>query len=236
MKFLIVIPAYIRGDFGQREAWARKAYTSLDTTNPILHAPVEVASICADDLSLELVQKLNPEFFQVKAIKQPEYIGGVDQAICWLLEQIILKTDFTHMVWFMDDMIVNPRWMWELSSLIYRHPNALGWSVYRSGHQRHHRTIIQDENGDHQVTALCGNGMCITKEEWIEWGVKSSDGQAWPIPWDFNGGGDTLDLFHAYKRPGERWATDRSFMTTIGTVGRHATNVPTDVGMNFVGE
>jgi hypothetical protein len=79
---------------------------------------------------------------------------------------------------------------------------------------------------------MAGNGTCWTKEEWAAWGVKWQQGPTWPVPT----GGDTLDLHHAYFRPGERWVTDISYLEHIGIVGIHAAqNIP-EHAVNFAGE
>ena len=101
--------------------------------------------------------------------------------------------------------------------------------LFRS-HTWHHRTLRQ-EGQDHLVTSMAGNGTCWTREEWQAWGVNWKQGPTWPVP----SGGDTLDLHHAYFRPGDRWATDTSFLDHIGVVGMHATGVP-EHAINFIGE
>jgi hypothetical protein len=72
--------------------------------------------------------------------------------------------------------------------------------------------------------------LTATREEWLEWGVKHTQG-------DFTNpiSGCTLDLYHAYYRPGERWCMKNSYIDHIGSQGLHVTGSLFS-SVNFIGE
>jgi hypothetical protein len=234
MKFGIIIPSYINSD--TRRQFAERSYKSLMTTQlPSEDCPVDLWAVAAGDSAFNLaVQELDIKdrlVFLTMVFPQPDELAGLDPAIAWCVERLFASTDCTHVIELADDMIYNPRWFIELKALVERHPDARAWSVYRSAHTNHHRTL-RETDGDHLVTSLAGNGTCWTREEWAAWGVNWTQGPTWPVPT----GGDTLDLHHAYARPGERWATDKSWLDHIGTVGIHAAEGIPEHALNFQGE
>lgn len=149
--------------------------------------------------------------------------------------------EITHITYLTDDYVYNPDWLIQLDSLIRRHPKARAWTVYRSSYTRHHRIIsdapwIADgkQHKDCLVTSIAGVGT-MSRQEWEEFGLDGSRPHGnWTVPAEA-GGGNTVDLFHAYSRPGERWATERDYIDHIADHGTHAaSNV--DKALDFVGE
>jgi hypothetical protein len=57
-------------------------------------------------------------------------------------------------------------------------------------------------------------------------------GKRWPSV----SGGNTLDLHHACNRPGERWATARSFVQHTGIEGVNVTRGIPEFAIDFIGE
>jgi len=139
--------------------------------------------------------------------------------------------DITHVIWMGDDAKFNPSWLYQLQELIYRHEDAVSWSVYRSAHVAYHAPLLVDpKTGDVAVKSICGHGMTFSRQEWKAWGVNWQEGQAWPNPYS----GNTLDLHHAWKRQGERWVTPKSYIEHTGRTGLHCTpNVP-EYAIDFV--
>ena len=232
-RYCLLLPTYIT--LPSREEIARKSYKSLvNTIVTVDDFPLHIFAIVKGQQAQDAMDAGFTDWrFRINITIQPDFIGGVDQSLCYAMERTIIKReDMTHVIILSDDMLYHPNWFLETKALVDRHPNAKAWSTYRSAHTRHHRTLIRDEFGDHSVTSMAGHGMCFTTEEWKAWGVKSTDGQAWPIPT----GGDTLDLHHAWKRPGERWATDKSYIQHLGVVGVHTHVGTPEQALEFVGE
>lgn len=143
---------------------------------------------------------------------------------------LIRHEDVTHLVFMYDDFLFNSQWMHQLENLIWRHPNAIAWSVYRSSYNRHHKIVSIEENtGDTVMTCHDGLG-CLTVAEWRAYGVGPQT--------DFSctmhvGGGNTIDLHHADTRRGERWATGKDYWQNLGVhpwLGRR------DMALEFIGE
>lgn len=138
--------------------------------------------------------------------------------------------DVTHLVFMYDDFLYNPQWMRQLESLVWRHPNAMAWSVYRSSYERHHKIIsVEESTGDVIMTMHDGLG-CMTVEEWKAYGAGQRTDFTCPIEL---GGGSTIDIYHAAARPGERWATGRDYWQNLGV---HAYLGRRDMAIDFVGE
>ena len=246
-KFGCILPTYLYS--AERRAMAERSYASLARTEiPEADRPLRVFVVAVDGPAGDVALKGFAPFFDLqpdtriwllkagaamgmKVWLQPSGISGPDMAVAWIAEKFFAETDYTHVIELADDMVYNPAWFVALQDLVARHPQARAWSVYRSAHVRHHRTL-QQVGGDHLVTSLAGNGTCWTREEWAAWGVTWQSG-SWPNPVS----GNTLDLHHGYFRPGERWATDKSFMQHIGvTNGLHVVKGIPEHAVNFAGE
>jgi len=239
MRFAIALPTYLYSE--ERKRNAARSYASLLRTDiPSEDCPLWISVVSPDADSAtpvyELVETSHRENeirkFNGAYFSQRPGISGTDQSLCCCVEGIIqTHLEVTHIIYLTDDLVYHPRWFIELKALISRHPDARAWSVYRSAHDRHHKTrsVVGD---DHEVTSLSGNGTCFTVDEWKAWGVGSIDGSSWPVPT----GGNTLDLHHAYHRPGERWATGKSYIQHIGMNGLRVTSGVPEYALDFVGE
>jgi hypothetical protein len=73
--------------------------------------------------------------------------------------------------------------------------------------------------------------MTLAREEWRAWGIRWQDGPSWPNPIS----GNTLDLHHAWARPGERWAARRSYIAHTGVEGMHCRQTIPEHAIDFVG-
>jgi|SRR5882724_2029673 len=234
-RYCLLFPTYV--DSTDRQLIAQTSYRSLlKTIVPNGDAPLFVVCVWKGQIAKDQVDKVRCFInspFQMETMHQPDGIEGSDQSICYAMEQVILKVPgLTHVILLCDDILYHPDWFVETKALVERHPDAKAWTIYRSAHTRHHRTVARDGFGDHSVTSMAGSGMCITLDEWKAWGIKASDGMSWPIPT----GGHTIDLHHAWARPGERWATDKSYIQHIGKIGVHCTAETPEYALEFVGE
>lgn len=229
MKFGIVLPSYIYND--ERYNLAQAAFLSLKNT--------EKPSNCARLLCV-LHGNRNPQTnwvklcspFMAEIIKQPNGVTGTESTLSygtdWLFDKF---PEITHVVWMGDDALFHPNWLIELEALINRHPNASSWSVYRSAHVAFHATI-REKGSDVLVKSICGHGMTFTREEWKALDLKSEVNWARPES-DIGPAGDTIDLFHAWKRPGERWVTKRSYIQHTGVRGIHCNPGIPEYGIGF---
>ena len=80
-----------------------------------------------------------------------------------------------------------------------------------------------------RVSTLCGHGMTVSRKEWQDWGVQWRQG-AWLSP-----GADTLDLYHASCRSGERWTTVASYVEHTGRSGLHCSPGIPEYAVDFQG-
>jgi hypothetical protein len=238
MSYCLLLPTYLPNEY--RRKLAVRSYASLaETIVPEEDLPLTLFVVCrGEDARQQVHEGIDPIASLALHILIPnDTIGGSDQSICWGVESIFTHLEYfperTHFILLSDDMLYHPSWFVETKAIVERHPGAKAWSTYRSAHTLHHRTISVDRHGDHLVTSLAGNGTCWSFDEWRAWGIKSSDGQAWPVPT----GGDTIDLHHPWARPGERWVTGKSYMQHLGlTQGVHChTGVP-EFALDFIGE
>lgn len=248
MEFGIVLPTFLYS--AERKVMAERSYASLARTEvPEVDRPLRVFVVAANSDSADVALNGFSQFFDVltgtkcwplkdnaamsmKVWLQREGIQGTDQSLCQGVEVLMeAAPDVTHFIYLTDDLLYNPRWFVELKALVERHPTARAWSVYRSAHEKHHKTWRR-EGDDHLVSSLSGNGTCMTIEEWKGWGVSCADGCSWPVP----SGGNTLDLHHAYYRQGERWATDVSMIQHDGRLGLRCNSSVPEYALNFIGE
>lgn len=159
------------------------------------------------------------------------YTNDVTYASVKALKELV--PDATHIVFLYDDFIFNPQWLNQLVGVIERHPDAKAWSVYRSSYTRHHR-IVDGDGVDVRMTMHDGMG-CMTVGEWdaFETLIKSQVGNTTVPPNHELGGGFSIDIFHAYAMPGDRWATSRDYWQNLGI---HAGLGRQDQAIDFVGE
>jgi hypothetical protein len=248
VKFGIVLPTYLYSE--QRKQYAGESYASLmRTVVDAEDCKTPLFVIAQNEESAEFaLRAMSSQFINPNPLERgfhtredtpfspgvwihPTCVGGTDQSLCWGVEMLMDRIkEMTHFIYLTDDLLYNPMWFIELKALVLRHPDARAWSVYRSSYTRHHVTLRQEDT-DHVVSSLSGNGTCMTVEEWKAWGVKSADGTTWPVPT----GGNTLDLHHAYYRPGDRWALDVSYIQHIGKLGLRCTPDIPDFAEKFAG-
>jgi hypothetical protein len=235
----LVLVSYIYSR--ERAGWAERSYRSLARTNVdglVNRPPLQFTYRMPPTVPFEYFQCI-PQWaakFDGVATEEPQQVKGLDPIVIWSANKLLLEhQDVTHVMFLMDDFVYHPDWLLTLQSLIERHPEARAWTVYRSGYMRHHKTVRYNEYcDDHGVTSISGIG-CLSREEWIEYAPDWRRGHGgFSVPAEA-GGGCTLDLHHAYARPGERWATGRSYIQSIGANGLHCRDGQ-DVAVDFVGE
>lgn len=235
----LVLVSYIYSQ--ERAGWAERSFRSLARTNvdglgykPVMQYTYRLPPAVPFDYFQCVLQW--KEKFEGMAVDEPADVKGLDPVVIWSANHLMAKRpDVSHVMFLMDDFLYHPDWLLKLRDLIERHPEARGWSVYRSGYMRHHKTVRYEEwTEDHGVTSISGIG-CISQVEWQEYAPDWHRGHGgFPVPQEC-GGGNTLDLHHAYARPGERWATGKSYIQSIGVNGLHCRNGQ-DVAEEFVGE
>lgn len=216
MRFGLVLSLYAYNE--QRVLWAKAGFESLQKT--ITPSEVPVLYIIEHPQSLAKFSfGLNGDLqcdFETSRLPDPPGVSGSDRIFAYGAGQLLSDyPDVTHIVWMCDDILVHPSWLIELEALISRHPTAKAWSVRRSAHVQHHAPLAETQF-DVQVRSLDGLGLTVTREEWLDFGVTSEQG-------DFTNpvAGNTLDLYHAYYRSGERWCTKRSYLDHTGSIGIH---------------
>lgn len=195
--------------------------------------------------------------------EEPPEVKGLDPVFIWSANRLLAYNthpEITHIVFLTDDVLYNPQWLQQTSRLIERHPKARAWTTYRSAYDRHHKTLktatyqfapileggasgpIIEECTDHYVSSISGIGT-MSRKEWETYAPDWKRGHGgFPVPATYDiggfgihsGGGNTLDLHHAFYHQGERWATEKSYQEHIGVIGTHATGVP-EHGVDFVG-
>lgn len=230
----------------QRKEYAERSFASLVKTKLDLKDKVfgmyftyKVSNITFDYKSW--IFKF--PFSRTLTAEQPEWINGLDPVVIWTTDQMFRHhPEVTHVCLLTDDVLYNPDWLTALIMLIERRPNAKAWSVYRSSYTRHHRTVktqgwmyLPGPGGtDIQVTSIAGIGT-VSRREWEEYAPNWRLGHGgFAVP-EHLGGGNTVDLHHAYARPGERWTTENSYWQHIGAVGTHG-NSNHEVALNWIGE
>jgi hypothetical protein len=154
--------------------------------------------------------------------------SGWDELSSIAADKLLNETDITHIGFLPDDFVYNPEWMQQLSFLITRHPEARAWSVYRSNYKLHHR-IIGGDGIDVLMTMHDALGT-MTRKEWFEYGASSREDFTSPPSM---GGGCSIDIHHAFIRPGEYWATSKDYMQNLGV---HPGLEGQDCAIEFVGE
>jgi hypothetical protein len=161
---------------------------------------------------------------------EPDTAIGLNALVSATAEKLIQHEDVTHLIFMYDDFIYNPQWMRQLENLIWRHPEAKAWSVYRSSYERHHKILSTDESTGDVIMSMHDGLGCMTVEEWRAYGAYGRTDFTCPIEL---GGGNTIDIYHAASRPGERWATGRDYWENLGV---HAYLGRRDMAVDFVGE
>jgi hypothetical protein len=156
-------------------------------------------------------------------LRTDEGLEGTEQTLAfgtkWLLDTFAVD----YITWMGDDSLFHPMWLWQLESLIKRHPNAVSWSVYRSAYQWFHKTL-KTAGEDVLVRSICGHGLTFSRKEWEEWGMDWKKANDYPM---------TLDLVHFDERAGERWVTKKSFIEHTGKVGVHCTEDMPEHAVDF---
>ena len=231
MKFGIVLPHWSYNP--QRLIWSEHSFASLARTNiegldtkPVLYIVLKHAS--GDDVAIPKVELP----FTTTVLVRPSESMGPDSANSWGWYEICEREpDVTHLLMVTNDSVYNPDWLRQLEALVKRRPGARAWSVYRSRYVHHHKNLFEEGN-DVSVRSINMLG-CITKEEWLDWGLDWHVGSFHvPTP----EGGCTMDLYHACSRPGMRWVTKRSYIENIATTGAHMTPDLPEFAVDFVGE
>lgn len=223
MRMGIVLPSFLYND--KRKQLADQTFRSLAKTEPRMEPTRLLLLVRSPHEYTAYVEDLKDKFQII--LKTDEGLTGTEQTLAfgttWLWENFDLDT----VTWMGDDALFNPFWLWKLEELVKRHPGARSWSVYRSAYEWFHRTL--DETGeDVSVRSICGHGLTMSKQEWMEWKVDWKVG-AWGCPY-----GDTLDLVHMHERLGERWVTKQSYLEHTGKEGVHATVDTPEYARNFV--
>lgn len=129
-----------------------------------------------------------------------------------------------------EDALFHPDWLLKLATLINRRPKAIAWSVYHSAHTTIHKELRFD-GPDVLVRSINGNGLTVSKEEWLAWGPRWQD-HSWPR--DLRSV-VTLDYKHFLERPGERWVTKVSYIEHTGRDGTHCKPSTPEFAQHFAG-
>lgn len=153
---------------------------------------------------------------------------GTEATLAFGTHYAIREFEASHICWMGDDALFHPRWLRELVALIVRRPEATAWSVYRSAYTQVHPTVSL-HGRDALVRSVSGHGLTLSREEWEAYGLQ------WHSANVVSPMGDTIDLHHAFTRPGERWVTQRSFVDHTGVVGHHCTEAIPEFADQFVG-
>jgi hypothetical protein len=239
IKFGLVLVSYIYSP--ERAAWADRSFFGLGRTNteglgykPAMQFTYKTPPTVPFDYFRYVVEWTSK--FDGRATEEPAEVKGLDPIVIWSFNKMVAeRPDVSHLILLTDDVLYHPDWLLQMHGLVERHPDARAWTVYRSSYIRHHKTVKYDEwADDHSVTSIAGIG-CMTRQEWQEYAPDWRRGHGgFPVP-EENGGGNTLDLHHAYARPGERWATGKSYWQHIGMKGTHG-NSNCETAADFVGE
>jgi hypothetical protein len=226
-NFALVLPSYVYNP--KRKVWADAAFASLLKTDyPIKPYLILVEKETGYQYPIEALKAK----FHVHVIPDNLKVTGTETTLCFGTTYGFQVCGTDYAVWLGDDALFHPQWLKELNNLIGRHPNAQSWSVYHSSREDIHRPLVTTET-DIQTTCLCGHGLTWSKEEWkvvepqLNWDSQGS----WPSP-----AGDTIDLWHSWQRPGERWCTRRSYIDHTGTEGAHVTLAIQEHGIGFTEE
>jgi hypothetical protein len=214
MKLGIVLPSYMYSF--ERKQLASNAFCSLMKTESLQQETrllILAKAGHAQDYS-GVLDGLSKKFSLI--LKTDEGLNGTEQTLAFGTQFLFDNFGVDYVTWMGDDALFDPLWLWKLEGLIHRHPEAKSWSVYRSIYEWVHKTM-DDSGEDVLVRSICGHGMTLSKKEWEEWGIDWKQG-AWAAP-----DGDTLDLYHFWHRPGERWVTKLSYIEHTGKVGVHCT-------------
>ena len=223
-RFGIVLPSWIYKP--ERRALADEAFRTLNRTNTLLFEQKPKLLVVSNGTwGLDLSGVFG---FDWRVVDGHGKAKGTEQSLAWGTAVVLEETNVDFIVWLGDDAKFHPEWLNQLSALIDRHPDARSWNVYRSAYETYHRPVAK-EGLDVQTTCLCGHGLTFSRQEWEEWGIDWKTGN-WPSP-----AGDTLDLHHSWKRPGERWCTKLSYIEHTGKVGMHCTGVEPEYAVNFQG-
>jgi len=228
MKFGLVLVSYVYNQ--ERATIASRTLTSLAKTNveplppPILQCSFRTSGF---DYS-QYIEDLNKKFRVIVDDDVPGSSGNLNSFVSCTANKLLENKEVTHIVFLYDDFVYNTEWLQELYKLIFRHPDARAWSVYRSAYVRSHR-ILRTEYTDCVMTMHDGLG-CLERWEWEEY-IATTNG-------DFSvgsclGGGNTIDIHHACARLGDRWATGRDYWQNIGV---HMYLGKQDQAIDFVGE
>ena len=221
MRLGFVMPT--RVDNPEREEWRKFSLSSLSRT-PVSD-PLPVLLFVEKFPSFDLTFLSNFRGFFATSVPEPPDSHSACSALAYGYDCLFdAFTNVTHCCFLADDFIYNPQWLEQLQSLILRHPDAKGWSVYRSSNTRWHRTL-RVEGEDHLVTSISGPGA-MTREEWFAWGVNHHSFPRLDCL--------TLDIAHPKDRPGERWVTERSYIQQIGLRGAHNYAGECDTALDFL--
>ena len=225
MKHTIVLPTYQYNEERLRlatETFQDLAQCDVPEGTELMLVEKELGSV-AKRFNYSILE----EKFKIQQFQDPEGVSGTEMTLAWGTEEAF-RRGAEYVTWMGDDAKFHPYWLHRLMALIGRHPEALAWSVYRSAHEVYHTPIRTDEYGDVLVRSICGHGFTIRADAWKAWGVSWREG-SWPCD-----RGDTLDLHHTWKMPGERWVTGRSYVDHTGKVGVHVQPHIPEYAIDFV--
>lgn len=265
MRFGFVIPLWIYDD--QRKNWAEASIRSLGKTciegePPVLVFVVKNNPTDAESESLSRSAKLDG--FEKIVIEQPVDAVSIDAAfvygVKWILQN---RPAVTHIAFMTCDWLYHPNWLIELRSLIQRHPEGKAWWVYRSAHEKYHKTLRVEQDvlvrsinaggcfpsQDYRGLNLDYHQFRIDKPRVTEATfdeatgsllIQTADGRKVNFQKGMNtmmpfNNGLTLDLIDPWMRPGERWVTKRSWILNIGVQGVNQQVDAPEYAIDFVG-
>lgn len=224
MQLAIVLPSWIYDQ--ERARLANLAFSTLvkTRTNEFAKKPWLGMMIRTPQVAFTYPPIGTFDYMDVGAGVQ---LSGTEQTLAYGTDEMFAQ-GADYVTWMGDDALFHPEWLHQLQALIGRHPDAKCWSVYRSAHTAFHK-VLAEEGEDVMTASICGHGFTISKQEWTEWGINWRDGN-----WCCHSG-DTLDLVHAERRPGERWCTAKSYVEHTGRVGIHCREWIPEFATDFQG-
>jgi len=225
-QFGVVLPTYIYDQ--ERARLAKLCFESLLKTevNELGRVPLLLLMTRKGEIGFQYPELADYKNWLPIVIGDPAGINGVDGTLCYGTT-MLFEMGVDYVTWMGDDSLFHPRWLVELKGVIERHPDALSWSCYRSANVKTHENLRTDEHGDVMVSSI-GYGMTFPKREWFDSEIsKQTD---WTSPQ-----GDTMDLWHAWKRPGERWVTKQSWIEHTGRFGVHCRPEVPEWAVDFQG-
>ena len=226
MQFGVALPSFISDP--ERQRLAKLCFASLLKTDvrPLSRKPMLLLMVRRGEIVFDYpkIEAMSEDWTPI-VINDPSGIQGVEKSLAYGTSKLV-EMGCDYVTWMGNDSLFHPRWLLELKGVIERHPDAVAWSCYRSANVKTH-VNLEERDGDVSVTSI-GYGMTFSKQEWLD--SKIATQPDWNSPY-----GDTMDLWHMWKRPGERWVTGKSWIEHTGRWGEHCRPEVPEWAIDFQG-